>query len=529
MDFLTSGNWKKNKRIYFLLLWCCIIVGFILSVLLLTKDYFIYNDGACYAISGKNLFSGNGYECFGKPQLWFPPLYPILIGVADLIVKDLEFAVHLVSIMAFLISIPLFFMAAELMFNARVACFASVIFVVNKLMLEISYSGFPHALDVLLAIIIIYYGVHILKNTILDIKKFFILGCLFGFSMLNRAENIITFFSVSMVLAIYKKGWQFKRLKYFMITLLVAASIIAPYVKFLHVYTGKWTLTTKLINLKYYEYVTSNDDLAREKNSMANYHFLNIGKGDFDILEYVRKNKTALIKRYVQGVIKLISQLNNILYGSVFVWLIVLLSLFGKNRIENRIKALLFSMLAIFLIIPFGNVLSRYFAAGLPVFFLFMAKGLDNMFKVRIRLFSSKANALLRIMIIIVFLLPMFMGASDVMLKNKDIPIEHKRLGIWMKNNIPDIFGKKIIAQKIWSTFYAGAQFSGKVPYLDDIDEIMQFLKESEADFLIVDERSVKKQLHVLEPLLDNGGYVSLSMIHSIKNPKRIVLYEINR
>ncbi|MBI4651992.1 hypothetical protein HY745_12080, partial [Candidatus Desantisbacteria bacterium] len=74
-----------------------------------------------------------------------------------------------------------------------------------------------------------------------------------------------------------------------------------------------------------------------------------------------------------------------------------------------------------------------------------------------------------------------------------------------------------------------GAQFSGKVPYLDDIDEIMQFLKESEADFLIVDERSVKKQLHVLEPLLDNGGYVSLSMIHSIKNPKRIVLYEINR
>ena len=61
----------------------------------------IENEGAEYARLAENLISGHGYVgIFGGPHVFFPPLFPWLIGFVSLGVHDVETAARVVSLFA---------------------------------------------------------------------------------------------------------------------------------------------------------------------------------------------------------------------------------------------------------------------------------------------------------------------------------------------------------------------------------------------------------------------------------------------
>ncbi len=87
-------------------------------------------DGIVHAFSGRNLFSGKGFSIREAPQLDFPPLYPILIGIFWVMSRHLEFSGQIVSVLAqsFLV-IPLYYLVRN-MYGKRVALISGLFIIV---------------------------------------------------------------------------------------------------------------------------------------------------------------------------------------------------------------------------------------------------------------------------------------------------------------------------------------------------------------------------------------------------------------
>ncbi|HET8632286.1 MAG TPA: glycosyltransferase family 39 protein, partial [Thermomicrobiales bacterium] len=86
----------------------------------------IGTDGAWYATLGVNLLHGRGYtDATGAVNVFFPPLYPVGVGLASFVVRDPEAAGRLVSLLAGLTLVGVVFALARLAFDRRVAAGAA--------------------------------------------------------------------------------------------------------------------------------------------------------------------------------------------------------------------------------------------------------------------------------------------------------------------------------------------------------------------------------------------------------------------
>ena len=48
----------------------------------------IKEDESAYLLLGHNLVTGNGFTYTGYPELHFPPLHPLLIGLFSFVIRD---------------------------------------------------------------------------------------------------------------------------------------------------------------------------------------------------------------------------------------------------------------------------------------------------------------------------------------------------------------------------------------------------------------------------------------------------------
>lgn len=504
-----------------MILSCCLALGLIFSLFLLKHDYFIGTDGCEYALVGKNLVSGQGYTIWGKPYLWFPPLYPLAIGIFYKFMGNLELAGHAVSIASFLISVIFLFKLARLVYDKSVAFIAVALFIMNENVLLRSYRVETHSLDMLLVISVIYSAVLIIKREILEYRNFILIGIILAAAILNRPESIILSFAVIMIIFLQKKAQISRKMVAFICIILTLAALVFPYANFLHRHTGKWTLTTKITLLKFYEYMGSGDPLARERQ-------IKTGVSEFEPFEYVKQNKKELIIRYLRGVGPFFSKLRFILYGLPGCLLIVLGLLWqGWDKDRRKVQVLLLSSLSPLAIIPLGNLHERYFLFAVPVFLMWMAKGAESLFlPIERYIVFVSAKAKLAICLALVFLASIM--PKLLFIKWDAVTThEHKQMGVWMKNNIKDIEDKKIASRKPWVAFYSGGQ-NVDIPFKEDYKSILADLKNSGVDYLIIDERLIPMYRPQLKFLLDGeNSQDGLIKVHIIRKPMKIILNQL--
>ncbi|MDI6903110.1 MAG: glycosyltransferase family 39 protein [Methanocellales archaeon] len=112
------------------------LLAFIVRMYFLGLQQVIMDDVE-YAVLGKNMISGKGYvgisDIHNTNPLFYPiliaPFYPLMIGIFSLIIKDLELAGRLVSLMfGVLLVIPVYFLARNF-YNKKVGYIASIFIV----------------------------------------------------------------------------------------------------------------------------------------------------------------------------------------------------------------------------------------------------------------------------------------------------------------------------------------------------------------------------------------------------------------
>ena len=112
------------------------LLAFLLRLLLLScLDHVISPDGVQYVSMGRNLVAGNLRD--GLSTYW-PPLYPLLIGLFSLVLRDAEFAGRFVSVLAGTLLVLPTHRLARRWYGRRVAVICAAILAVHPLLIYYS-------------------------------------------------------------------------------------------------------------------------------------------------------------------------------------------------------------------------------------------------------------------------------------------------------------------------------------------------------------------------------------------------------
>lgn len=113
--------------------------------------------------------------------------------------------------------------------------------------------------------------------------------------------------------------------------------------------------------------------------------------------------------------------------------------------------------------------------------------------------------------------------------RGRDLPIEHREMGYWIKENLKPGPTTRITHRNPWVSFYAEACHT-RTPYVDSLDTLVQWMRDTETNYLIVDERMTKPYYPGLAFLLDETKpHPGLRPIYTLLKPHKIVLYELVR
>ena len=147
----------KNKS--FLIVLIILIVALGLRLYLLQSHKILETDSPAYIRLGQNLIAGKGYiDNEGYKNLWFPPLYPILIGISSLITNNLELASRLISILFGVLLIIPVFLFVKRFYNEKSAYLASILTAIYPVLAYLSTIAYSDSLYIFLTMTIILVG-----------------------------------------------------------------------------------------------------------------------------------------------------------------------------------------------------------------------------------------------------------------------------------------------------------------------------------------------------------------------------------
>ena len=471
------------------------IAGFVFRVLhfVLFANMVIPEQDATRNIRlGRNFASGNFY---GVLDDYWPPLYPLLLGVVTYVVNDLVLPAIIISIVAGSLAIPLTYYFVKQSYGRSEAFIAAVIAVFYPFLIN-SVFGLGnenlYLLCILWALIVGWNG--LLKSSSVD---YFLTGILLGLAYLTRPEafGYPIFF---IALAIGKALWQ--RQLFGRETILQVAAILlgfmllsAPYILYLKSETGSWTISGKT-SQNFASGVFSEDALQEER-------------GDEGMEPRVgRPTARELASNFVHNFREAQKSIGQLI--PMFLLVLAGLGLFGERWSKERFKREAY-LLAFCVLTILGYaatwVIERYLYILLPIFFGWIALGivrLERWFREScpdwtFGKYLTRVNygSFVAVCLILIYL---YVFTTNFYVRSKESEwqgraYEERDAGIWLREN-----GKPspvIFSVSFRPVFYAdGNQYA---PETKDVREILEKIRNEQVDYVVDSERMHKKLPHL--------------------------------
>ncbi len=485
------------------------LAGLAVRIILFRNEVFIGNNPAFFARLGKNLVE-NGRYAFGENfnmGIFFPPGYPLFVGIMNLFINDLFLSGKLVSLIASLITIFLFYLIGREIYNEEAGLFAAFAFAALPLALKMSVIGQTDALFYCFAFSAIYLFIISARKD--NILLYIPAGLLTGMAYLTRPEGIL----LLLLPFLYSNGLNpFRNKKQIMKILIVFSLfilVISPYMLFLKKSTGRFSLSGKssvatfIAEMKksYHDLMNSegNPDydrpvysLNKEKNQVRFFDENN--RASF--AGFVVKHPGFFLKKYGKNIIEEIKILFKLL---VPIMLPLFFAFFYKDlfRDRSRLIFILFPLM-FFLVNPVILIMERHTLLTVLFLVFFSSIGFANsrpalsaLFdfygfgRDRLASFTVKNIKYIIIAVFILSTLPYLMFSNAV---KTPYPIEEINAGYFLKNNISPEYEKlNVMSRQPWVSFYSGARFTW-LPYAD-IADLVHFAKLYRVDYIVIDER----------------------------------------
>ncbi len=519
------------------------LFGVFIRILLFRNEVFIGNDAVSLTRLGKNLVE-NGRYAFGENYNWgifFPPGYPLLVGIINLFINNLFVSGKLISLFSSIITMPLFYLIGKELYNKESGLFAAFVYTIHPSILETSVLVTTEALFFCLLFLSVYLFMISIRKSNLFIYA--LLGISIGMAYLTRPEGLflllLPFLSVVGCSPLKNK----KHLLRVCITFVIFILIVLPNILFLKSETGKFQLSGKssylAVLLEAGEDVAKSDikydktvySLTEDKTRIRG---LNVSK-EASIVGFIIKEPLEFLKGYVRNSKEAIGILLKLL---TLIILPLFLSFFYKDlfKKKNNWALLLFSFL-FFAIYPSFFILLRHTFPTVLFLVLFSSIGfvhsssvisdLRDFYKIKKGKIASFLEKNIKYIIIILCILGSVRVTfiTDIFSK-REVPVEHIKAAYFLKNSVSSEYEKLNIMHRVpWVSFYSDSRFT-MLPYAHYTD-VINFAKLYNVDYIVVDER-VLNEWDSYDELINMEKYSDdVELIYEDNSEKLIKLFKV--
>lgn len=530
-------NISARKRTCFLIFFY-MILAFSLSAALLPFNYFPTPDGVNYARVGQNFFAGRGLRSnLNEVYTLHPPFYSLLIGAADLFLRDLEFSGHFVSMLAFALTLlPLFLLARDI-YSERAAHWASLLYLSHGFVLIYSNMMLSENLFTLLLIFELYLAHSLIRGGGQAMLRSAGMGMAGGLAYLTRPEGLLFSLAMGLAFLLLARETRAEKARGGILFLFAFLVFFLPYQHFVRQSTGEKNLS-RLVPYSVIERslgLSHSGDWLEVKKM---YHGLNEEKTrlkieelarDFDWLDYLRRDNFHLLRSafFSLGVRAL--ELNSYLFGGAGYFLLgACFFAFPWDPNRKRSELLLLLFLLPFASYLFTNFMVRRYLVIFPVLLIWVGQGLEvtrNWARGSFGL-SHRASLALNLILCLALALPSA-GYLRRSLTQADLPFAQKEMGLWLKENRPGIEKETVAAEHPYLHFFSGAQFL-RLPYVQNLEDLRRYLNHHGARYFAVgddlDEPLKSAYRFLFDETRAPAGFLP---IHTVRGKRKVLVYQI--
>jgi len=556
-----------------LLLLCLFLMAMYLRLIPVMKtESIVLFDNAFMAALGGELVHGHindGLHGF------YPPFYPLMIGIFSLVIKDVALAARLICVVfGSLIIFPIFLLAKQL-YNSKTAILSCFFVAIHPFMIYMSKG--MHKEIIFVFLIILFFWINFLAFKKKSIGLFFIGGLIIGLSYLTKGEGLVylVLFLLCNVYLIFRlslgKKFLIKSITFILIGFL---SVSFYYIWFLSKQEGKLTFSSRLTFALLHRgnYMPRMERVAfgliDNGHSTPQHIAQTLGRRyalPEGLISYYKKNIVNNLKETLRNIYRVF---NYILPDFLPIFLITFITIHFLNlankevKIEREWYLLFFVLFSLFVYTAIAIRHRRVFSC-LPILLIWSSRGID-IFSMKVkRFFKENRHKFLNIFgrgiivkfVIVVILLLFFMpnifkalnlgkgkrfidreSYSDKMyMKSVDSGyIQHKEVGLWLKENLPT--DARIMSYDYAFAFYQGVNPTKThfmFPYAA-YRKIIDFARYNKIDYIIISS-AFSHYRPSLKFLLDEKNIPSeLSLIYKYppdnkSGSKKVLVYKINK
>jgi len=498
----------------------CFVAAISFRLFLLNFQYAIGWDEPHYLQLGASFAQGSLKDVLHP---FWPPMYPILIGVFSWLISDYELAGRLVSILTgSLIVLPIFILAKHV-FDRKIALGAIALVAIYPPFAFGSTTALTESTYTFFLLSGISLGWFALKRGSLVLGG--LTGLAFALAYLTRPEGVgglIVFclFGVFFSLFSYFSYGRVKSCLVLSFAIFAFFIFSLPYLIYLKDETGTWTLSAKASALQQGESTQHSSvsaevftNLSSDNTELLDDQIYHIGdfarkqreKGKF----YVAITPAIVLRKFATNFYHLIKNALPALF-TVFIFVLFSLGLFGRPWPKAKAILILYllSFLAFYwaILVPLFHINERYLMSLLPMAFIWIGNGfaqLSQWFEAsfnRLRELKRFQTLNPRIFglgfVTMLFLLFSFLPELGKILNRKELDsnywgdaVELKRAGLWLKENVDH--PPALMSYNKAVDFYAGNYNirTGASLSNDDFDRVLAYARHRHAEYVVLDQR----------------------------------------
>jgi 4-amino-4-deoxy-L-arabinose transferase-like glycosyltransferase len=493
-------------------------------------------DEAKYLMLGDNLLAGKGFTYTGYPELHFPPLHPLFVGLLSLVTGDFEMAGNLENaLFGGLLLLPVFVICLRIYGLETAWLSAILVGLFPPLIVNVLYSGSmsePPFLFLLFSAFAIFLAA-------LDGQRLWMFsaaGAVLGLAYLTRDEAVAMFGALVILASVWlstgTKSLTFRRWWAVALFALSFLLIAAPYLWYLHLHTGQWMISGKL-------QISWKAGGDREEGETLDHVYNGLDSSGSEInwqsperfQGNVLSNVITHPSRLLQRVIRHAGSLKEKFFTRTNFWWgltpLVILGLFKQpwGWWRLRYEAFLITIIVVLLVVflPFGY-LARYFAPAFPILLMWTARGaleLGRWLQETVIL-AGRLSLSNRYVKAGLGWFPAGMAVLSLLLA---IPVTAERAisamyygdkeaGLWLKTHTPG--DAKVMSQDVAVALYAGRDW---VPSPNaDWALFMRYATAHGAQYLVVRDFMLEKYRPELASVVRNG-VPELELVHTFEEP----------
>ncbi len=471
------------------------------KVLLLTLTALVLRVFLYFLFSRKNVVGGDQIQnillakkfasgdFYGVLDVYWTPLYPILIGILTFFVDTLILPSVIISVVAGSLAVAITYYFVKQSYGEKEAFIAAIIAIFFPHLINSVFGLGTENIYLLIIIGSLFVGWKGLQES--SAKLYFFAGILIGLAYLTRPEafGYIVFF---ILFAFVKDFWgdtKFSKNSLKMVgTFLLGFAILAtPYLLYLRAETGIWTISGKMgVNVAAGIFDEGDDDEEVEE----------VGPVSDEVANKTLLTSFVLSLFHIQKIFAFLMP--------VLLFIFIGLGLFGdrwkKERLRREVYLISFCLFTIF-----GYALAvsepRYFYMLLPIFFGWIAIGIFKLYEWFQKSasdwvsenssinFNAKYFIAGCLIFILLYGLPIYSFTRSNEKLWKDHAYEERAAGLWIKENSKGT--PLIFSASRRPVFYAEGQ--QLYPTTTDTDEIFAEIKNQKADYVVLSERNLRK------------------------------------